>query len=65
MIVLPVLALETGLALALARRVRAAQEAGHHEAADDPDYHHLHHPYLAWCSRRHLAGPILLMIGGL
>ncbi|MGI9486027.1 MAG: PrsW family intramembrane metalloprotease [Geminicoccaceae bacterium] len=64
MVVLPVLALETGLALALARRVRAAQEAGHHEAADDPDYHRLHHPYLAWCSRRHLIGPVLLMIGG-
>ena len=64
MTVLPVLALETGLALALARRVRAAQEAGHHEAAPDPDYQHLHHPYLAWCSRRHLAGPVLLMIGG-
>jgi len=62
--VLPVLALETGIALALARRVRAAQEAGHHEAATDPDYHGLHHPYRAWSGRRHLAGPVLLMIGG-
>ncbi len=64
MVVVPVLALETGIALALARRMRATQDAGHHEAADDPDYHGLHHPYLAWCSRRHLAGPVLLMIGG-
>ncbi len=62
--VLPVLALETGLALALARRVRAAQAAGHHEAADAPDYHGLHHAYKAWCNRRYIAGPILLMIGG-
>ncbi|MEZ5934704.1 MAG: PrsW family glutamic-type intramembrane protease [Alphaproteobacteria bacterium] len=62
--VLPILALETGIALALARRLRAAQEAGHHEAADDPDYHGLHHPYQAWSRHRHLAGPVLLMIGG-
>jgi RsiW-degrading membrane proteinase PrsW (M82 family) len=62
--VLPVLALETGLALALARRVRAAQAAGHHEAADAPDYHGLHHSYKAWCNRRYIAGPLLLMIGG-
>ena len=64
LVVVPVLALETGIALALARRMRATQEAGHHEAADDPDYQGLHHPYLAWSSRRHLAGPVLLMIGG-
>ena len=57
MMVLPVLALETGLALALARRVRAAQAAGHHEAAHAPDYDHLHQPYQNWCSRRYLAGP--------
>lgn len=62
--VLPVLALETGLALALARRVRAAQAAGHHEAADAPNYHGLHHAYKAWCNRRYIGGPILLMIGG-
>ncbi|MEM7041564.1 MAG: PrsW family glutamic-type intramembrane protease [Pseudomonadota bacterium] len=64
MTVLPILALETGIALALARRVRAAQEAGHHEAAANPDYHGLHHPYQAWSGRRHIAGPLLLMIGG-
>ncbi|MGI9421061.1 MAG: PrsW family intramembrane metalloprotease [Geminicoccaceae bacterium] len=64
LVVLPVLALETGLAVALARRVRAAQEDGHHEAADAPDYHGLHHPYQAWSGRRHLVGPLLLMIGG-
>lgn len=64
LVVLPVLALEAGLALALTRRVRAAQDAGHHEAADNPSYRRLHHPYLSWCSRRHLAGPLLLMIGG-
>ncbi len=64
MMVLPVLALETGLALALARRVRAAQAAGHHEAAHAPDYDHLHQPYQNWCSRRYLAGPVLLMVGG-
>lgn len=62
--VLPVLALETGLALALARRVRAAQDDGHHEAAEAPDYHGLHHPFQAWSGRRHVAGPLLLMIGG-
>jgi RsiW-degrading membrane proteinase PrsW (M82 family) len=62
--VLPVLALETGLALALARRVRSAQAAGHHEAADAPDYHGLHHSYKTWCNRRYIAGPLLLMIGG-
>jgi len=63
--VLPVLALETGLALALAHRVRAAQDAGHHEEAEAPDYMlSLHHAYQAWCSQRHLAGPVLLMVGG-
>lgn len=63
--VLPVLALETGLALALSRRVRTAQAAGHHEAAENPDYHGLlHHAYRDWCSRRYLGGPVLLMIGG-
>jgi RsiW-degrading membrane proteinase PrsW (M82 family) len=62
--VLPVLALETGLALALAHRVREAQAAGHHEAADDPNYHGLHHAYKAWCNRRYIAGPLLLMVGG-
>lgn len=60
----PILAFEAGLALALAHRVRAAQEAGHHEAAAAPDYHILHHAYRAWCRRRHIAGPLYLMIGG-
>jgi RsiW-degrading membrane proteinase PrsW (M82 family) len=63
-LVAPVLALETGLALAMAHRVRAAQEAGHHEAASTPDYDTLHHPYQTWSKRRHLAGPICLTIGG-
>lgn len=63
-LVLPVLALETGIALALAHRVRAVQEAGHHEAAVDPNYGGLHHPYRAWSGERHFAAPILLMVGG-
>lgn len=63
-LVVPVLALETRLALAMAHRMRATQEAGHHEAAAMPDYDTLHHPYQAWSKGRHLAGPLCITLGG-
>lgn len=61
---LAVLAFQIGLALALLRRLRLAQRAGHHEAAAAPDFLTVDARFKRFSTARHLKGPIAVVAGG-
>ncbi|HEX6141750.1 MAG TPA: PrsW family intramembrane metalloprotease [Geminicoccaceae bacterium] len=63
-IAIAALAFQIGLALALLRRVRLSQRAGHHEAAIDADFPSQHRPFQRFSRSRHLKGPAAVVIGG-
>ena len=61
---LAILAFQIGTAMALLRRLRSGQRAGHHEAAADADFLSIHTPFRRFSSARHLKGPAAVVSGG-
>lgn len=59
------LALQVGIAIALNRRVRRTQKAGHHERARRPDFRTLDRGYRGFSRARHLKGPAAVVLGGM